>query len=96
MMQKIIDTLLIIALLSTLSLLQGCSTVHYVNKPYLPTIPSYFMQPCEDLPTLKNGSQREVVRVLLADGAVYKDCANRYKGLQDVLIKFKQNMEGKE
>jgi len=94
-MQKLIDNILIIALLSTMRLLQGCSTVQYVDKPHLPTIPSYFMQPCEDLPTLNNGSQREVVKVLFADAVVYKDCANRYKGLQDILIKFKQNMEGK-
>ena len=96
-MQKLIDILLIIALLSTLSLLQGCSTIQYVNVPIFPSTPAFMTQECEEMEYL-NGTDFTLdyfINITINNSVKYRDCLhlNHVKSLW--VIETKQNMEDK-
>jgi len=95
-MKKLIDILLIIALLSTLSLLQGCATVIPINVPQPLDVPAEFMQPAEEQSLLTDGSLRDIAKVMIENNIKYKKLSITLYHLQQIIIKTNQNMEGKE
>jgi len=95
MMRKLIDNLLIIALLSTLSLLQGCATVIPVHVPQPLDVPVEFMQPAEEQSLLTDGSLRDIAKVMMENNIKYKKLSITLYHLQQIIIKTNQNMEGK-
>lgn len=92
-MQKIIDALLLIALLATISLLIGCSNIKYIEVYKMPIPPAFMTQQCEDITYLneKNTTLEYFINVTIDNAKKYRKCYNLNDAKSEWVIKTLQN-----
>lgn len=76
-MQKLINALLLIALLATISLLTGCATkTEYVNKLIMPQANATIMQECKPITMLSNKDKtlQDLISVTIENAQKYHEC----------------------
>lgn len=78
-MNKIIDSILLIALLLTISLLTGCSTVQHIKTTKVPSIPAFMTQECEPMTYLDEDHKLtldEFINITIDNSVKYRKCSS--------------------
>lgn len=92
-MKKLINALLLIALLATISLLTGCSNVKYIEVFKMPVPPSFMTQQCENIIYLneKDTTLEYFINVTIDNAKKYRKCYNLNDAKSQWVIKTLQN-----
>jgi hypothetical protein len=57
-------------------LLTSCSSIEYINKPYMPRAPVLLQQECSELELMQTNTVAELFRITYLNAELYHLCAN--------------------
>ena len=83
-----------IIILSFLFILCGCSSIEYVDKPYMPDIPASFLQECPTMTQLYEPSVSALISITIDNASKYKWCKANNDGLVEIIKKQQKIING--